>query len=525
MESLDLRRARLAACLVFAATQCVYLSTAGGSFTTTDAVATYDLTRQLVEKRSIALSHDVLGFSFAIGRDGRAYSPFGLSHAIYNIPFYLIGRSVEQRMGARLGRTDSVTRAVVALGSTVAASAGVAVAFLFAWRLSHSIQAAAVTAFALAFGTVLWPYSKFGFSAPLAMLLMSLGTYLTWVGLSIRSTRSLLAAGLSMGFALLTRHELMLALAPLGAWTFAAPSPSMAARLRRAATFAVLPAAAIGVWLLYNNARFGNPFDPGQLRDPALEFGSPIWQGLYGLLLSPGRSVFLYSPIALVGTIALVRLRRSHAALTAVLAAQIALLLCFYATLGNWPSGRSYGSRYLLPLLPFVIVPLAPWLNEATARIRRLIVAAVVVSSAIQLPGIFVDYAKVGLDFARAHPEVSWQDRLYRLHASPLVLNAQATISTVPANLRYLAGVESPPSLERSADDGDREFSQRLAFSLDFWWMYLHYLGALSAFEALAAGLVPIALGILLAAALMRLARLEQGRRLPASVRAAPSGP
>jgi hypothetical protein len=29
-------------------------------------------------------------------------------------------------------------------------------------------------------------------------------------------------------------------------------------------------------------------------------------------------------------------------------------------------------------------------------------------------------------------------------------------------------------------DEGDRLFSQQLAFSLDFWWLYLFYLGAIS---------------------------------------------
>ena len=520
-DDAGLARARLAACLVYAITQCVYLTTAGGSFTTSDAVVTYDLTRQLVEKRSIALSENVNGASSIAGRDGRAYSPFGLGQSIYNVPFYLAGRTIEGRMG-KLGRNGSVTRATVALGSTVAAAAGVAVAFLFAWRLSGSMDASIVTAFALAFGTVLWPYSKFGFNAPLVTVLLLLATYLTWLGLTTRHPRTVLAAGLSMALTTLTRHELMLAVVPLGVWVFAAAAPSFESRLRRLATFVMFPAAAAGVWLLYNLLRFGNPLNAGQLGGGTIEFG-PIIAGLHGLVLSPGRSVLLYSPIVALGVVALVRLRREYPSLTAVLAAQIVLLLGFYAMLDNWAAGRSYGSRYLLPILPFLIVPLAPWLRDASAATKRAIVAVMVLSAVVQLPGVMVDYAKVGLDFAGAHPEVSADDRLFHLSTSPLALNLRATLAAVPANVRYVAGVSTPPAVA-DAKDADRDFSQRLAFSLDFWWLYLHYLGALSAPMTIAAGLILIALGILLAWALWRLARQAPRRPSPGAVMAAPSG-
>ena len=48
----------------------------------------------------------------------------------------------------------------------------------------------------------------------------------------------------------------------------------------------------------------------------------------------------------------------------------------------------------------------------------------------------------------------------------------------------------------------DPEFSQRLDFSLDFWWLYLYYLGAISAPVAVALGAAPL---------VGRLAGVEEG--------------
>ena len=71
----------------------------------------------------------------------------------------------------------------------------------------------------------------------------------------------------------------------------------LATRVRRGLLSGLPVVAAVLVTLYYNDVRFGNPLDTGYLRDDTLGIGS-FWAGLAGLLFSPGRSVFLYSPIA-----------------------------------------------------------------------------------------------------------------------------------------------------------------------------------------------------------------------------------
>jgi len=99
-----------------------------------------------------------------------------------------------------------------------------------------------------------------------------------------------------------------------------------------------------------------------------------------------------------------------------------------------------------------------------------------------------MDFAKAGLAWARQYPAGQLPDRRYMWSASPLIVNTKATLEALPANVRYLTGREAPPVVARTARDGDRDFSQQFAFSLDFWWLYAFYLGLVPAWLALVAG-------------------------------------
>jgi hypothetical protein len=482
--------------LVFAVALLVYGATAGGSLTTTDAVAAYELTESLVERRSVALEWNVVGLEAALGPDGRAYSPFGIAQSIVNIPFYLAGRELEAVTGLRLGPPDAIRRAAVAGASVVAAALTVLVTFLFAWRLSRDPAASVGASLVVAFGTLLWPYSGFGFNTALTALFLLTGVYLLWTGRQPGEPSRVLWSGLAFGAASLTRHEMFLAALPAALWLLSDSTMTWRVRRRLVAMLAIGFTAAVALSLWYNVARFGHPLDAGQLRDTNVRLGSTI-SGLYGLLFAPGQSLLLYAPIVVAGlatTIGLSTLDRSARRL--ILAFLLTFLL-FYSSLVNWVGGRSYGPRYLVPLLPLVCVALAPaFVRFRATRLRLVLHGLILISVAVQIPGVLVDYSKVRLDHARTFHADAQPDWRYAWDESSLVLNTRALGAAVPLNLRHLTGAEAPPPIARAAREGDRGFGQQLVFSLDLWWMYLFYLGALPPGAAVAAGLLPIVLAI-----------------------------
>lgn len=456
----------------------VYLFTAGGSLTTTDAVVMFDLTRNMVEHHSVALSGNLLGMDAHRGADGRYYSPFGIAQSIYNVPFYVAGKAAMKAV-PRIGKPDSVLKAVVALGQTFLVA-------LLVWQIFHlsmfvaTPAAALMAALTCAFGSLLWPYSSFGFNQPLAAVMLTAAVGAAARGMRDDRLAPFIWSGIWTGIGLLTRHEIALAAIPIGLWLMAASSGVRMSRFQRAIAFAPGVVAGVAAWAIYNAIRFGNPLDSGFLRDTVPGFGSPILDGVKGLLFSPSTSVFLYSPFVIFGIAGMALLWRRTPGFGALLTSLCLGALLFYATLGNWIGGRSYGSRYLFVVLPLVGVGWAVLLDSLQHGIRRTLFILVTTAGLIvQLPGVLVDYAKVS-QTAAYDGTLADGARKWSWQASWLTLNTAALVRAVPDNMAYITGVRPRPSVPVTGSDDDRGFSQQFAFSLDLWWLYLFYLGAVS---------------------------------------------
>jgi hypothetical protein len=476
---MDAHSRRVSATL-FALVLATYVFTAGGSLTTTDAVVAFEVTRQLVDHRSIALPRDMLGNEAHRGRDGRYYSPFGITQSVFNVPFFVAGRAAARVTGLSIGRADVIEKAAVALGNTVAMAAAIWVCYLFGRRITGSTRTAANCALVTAFATPLWPYSKFGFNAPLAALFVTAAGYCAWTATRSGDRTNPAWVGWWLGLALLTRHELPILAIPLGLWLYV-ESSDLAVFLRRIAAVAVGFLPALVAWSAFNAYRFGDPLDAGYLRDHIPQFGSAMTTGLYGLLLSPAASLFVYCPIAIVAVGALLVLASRDRATAFLFGGSLLVLLLFYAQLGNWMGGRSYGPRYLVPVIPLLmlaLVAVSPWQVISSRWGATLLLA---VSLAVQVPGVVVDYAKVSVAHARANGAPTPEDRLFNWRASPLALNTVAALDVVPRNVRWLIGHGDAPAPVRAVPGSlQSDFSQQFADTLDFWWMYLFRMGLVS---------------------------------------------
>jgi hypothetical protein len=159
-------RHRIDALLVFLLTLVLYLATTGGSMATD--IMSYEVTKNIVERGSVAMSYNVHNMDAHRGVDGRYYSPYGIGHPIYAVPFYLAGRFTEEVTGLGVGKPEALRKAFFVLGNAVAAALTVWLTFLFAMRLGGTSRAAAATALTLGFATLLWPYAGMGFNAPLS---------------------------------------------------------------------------------------------------------------------------------------------------------------------------------------------------------------------------------------------------------------------------------------------------------------------------------------------------------------------
>src|SRR5262249_51167955 len=125
-------------------------------------------------------------------------------------------------------------------------------------------------------------------------------------------------------------------------------------------------AAALAVYGLYNLQRYGSPLETGYAASGAngLVVGNPL-VGLYGLLFSSGRGVLWFAPPVLAAALAWLRFLGRFPNVAPALGALVGLWLLAHATVGSgdipWDSGWGWGPRYLLPVLPLALLPLAEW--------------------------------------------------------------------------------------------------------------------------------------------------------------------
>jgi hypothetical protein len=217
-------------------------------------------------------------------------------------------------------------------------------------------------------------------------------------------------AGFPLAFAVISRPSNAVVAAALAVYVLVHHRPRV-----WGFALAALPPAAFQVW--YNLAYFGQPVrlqffssvaEVASLQRP--EWATPLWEGVAGILLSPGRGLFVYSPILLLSFAgAGLALRRGGDRLLRYVGVGVVLGILLYGKWWSWWGGASYGPRLLADLAPLLAVLLYPIAPLARARRDVLALAVALAAWSILAHGIgaFVDdlswNADVTVDEAPQH--------------------------------------------------------------------------------------------------------------------------
>lgn len=203
----------------------------------------------------------------------------------------------------------------------------------------------------------------------------------------------------------------------------------LARHRREALGFALAGGAAAGLLVASSLTLLGIPLPPYYLARSWPVNAQPL-VGLLGILASPGRGLFAFSPFLLAGLLGWGSRRLRHDPLFLLASAWAALHVAVVARHGDWWGGWSYGPRLLSDSLPawFLLVVLsAAWLAQRlrTPLPRR---AAAALGAAAVLFSVGV-HSVQGL-FNRA--TVAWNDR-------PNVYDAPLEKLFDPTNPQFLA--------------------------------------------------------------------------------------
>lgn len=383
------RTAFLVAALLFAC----YLLTYTGLIQSSDGLSMFATTESIV-RRGETDANQLLWMGLqqgSFGPDGELYSRKGLGMTLLALPFV---------WAARLWPAIGLTQTALLLNPLLTAWTG-GLLFLAVLRLGWSPFAGIAAALAYGLATLAWPYTQTFFSDPVAGWGLFAALYWLLAFEQEKHKHILLWAGLAWGLAYLSRSINLVTL-PVYALALAAILQERrisTIRFREWILFAapILAAGLLSLW--WNWLRFGNPLDSGYVESEA--FNGDWLFGLVGLLVSPGRGILWYSPVLLLVPLGIGWFWRRARWLLLASAGVALLYWLLYSKWYMWHGGYSWGPRFLVPVLPFLMLISAPawqwvFVEERWGRLGRwLATLLVLLSLSIQWLGMLIPFALV----------------------------------------------------------------------------------------------------------------------------------
>ncbi|SPP63643.1 glycosyltransferase family 39 protein [Nitrospira lenta] len=222
-------------------------------------------------------------------------------------------------------------------------------------------------------------------------------------------------AGLALGWAVICRPVNLLMALPIALYVLHKHRGQCIGFL-----LAGVPPLLLFLW--YNDAYFGSPVQtgfgatvvtPASLVGRHLSwFSTPFFEGLVGVLFSPARGLFIYSPIFLCSLAGMVvAWREPGQVFLRYLSVAPLLLVIPVATLGSWWGGHGYGPRLLAdsaPVLCYLMVPIFDRIGQR-AWMKYMVVGLAGFSIGMHAIGFAYsgDWGSKVLDFD-THPERVW---------------------------------------------------------------------------------------------------------------------
>jgi hypothetical protein len=351
------------------------------------------------------------------GVDGQTYPQYTHAQSLLEVPLYLAGRvfggNPTTITGIALTKftTSLLNPLLIALSGWLIA--------VFANHLQFSRRLSILLGLAYPLATMALAYVDTNFSEPLLAFALLLAAYAAYRARSDQAWRYLAISGAALGLAIYTRERSVIFLPPYVLYVFLT-QPRW--QWTRWAAFLIpigIAGLLIGAW---NWARFGSPFMTSYTAwQPETGFGTPIVVGVFGLWFSAGKGFLFYNPIVWLGLIGLLSLWRRDRALAALIGLSVLIPTLFFARYDLWTGGWNWGPRYLLPLLPLLVLTAGQWVHANPSRLRRgLLLTVCALGLLINLPTVLVDHSRYLVETGERDPDQYLKQTLLQFDAAPL---------------------------------------------------------------------------------------------------------
>lgn len=389
---------------LFLMTLSVFLLTTSGHLDVIDEYMIFFQAESLALRGSLAVpqakQHDT--WYGREGMDGQPYTGYGPAHAWMVVPFYSLGRAAGETLGVPEQSRDLILYLGAILSNSFLAAFLACLFHYVLCRLDVPLRVSFAASLVLAFATPIWPYTGTLFSEIWTALLLLAA--LAFFEQAIRQEQGgypgVVCCGICLGLALMSRPNHVVAIGVFAIGLLLAPL-SRTRRLRQVVLLGGVTTLFLGATLVLNYLHFHDVFQFGyadQVEGGKIltAFSTPLHLGLWGLFLSPGKSIFLFAPMVLLALAGLPLLWHQRRPLAAVCGGCLIAYALFLARHTQWEGGYSWGPRYLLPVLPLLLVGMAPLLRNVHRRWPRKALAVLcILGVLINLPAVFTSFFEI----------------------------------------------------------------------------------------------------------------------------------
>jgi hypothetical protein len=338
-----------------------------------------NLTRAIVEQGTLRIDDYHAAPGWITGDkafyEGHYYSDKAIGASLLAVPLYYVLLLGSSALDLHLSST--VIKHVLTTGvmGAMFAMGGLSMYFI-ALRITASPRRAILPTLALAFGTMLWPYSAVFYGHLPAAAFLSLAFAILFgrsESMPPLSRAAWFWVGISVGLAFMSDYTSALVIAGLAVYAaYALRNQDIAAKLRGAWT--TLPGVFIPLLVLvaYNMAVYGRPMAFGYAYEVEERFQAIMGLGVMGIrlptigatyhiTLDPRFGLFWLSPVLLLAPIGYMVAFKDGRYRAESLFSMYAIVAVFAMNSASylWFGGSAFGPRLLISALPFFIVPLA----------------------------------------------------------------------------------------------------------------------------------------------------------------------
>ena len=361
---------------------CVFALSSSGRIDMIDGQYKYEVSQSLALHHDVKLRDNVLLSLMGNPENPVSFYPLGSSiPAVIPVALALGGELTPQ---AREHAQFLWTLTIALIGALLAPT------MFYAWRgLGFSIRTSALWSGVTCFATMIWPLASSSFDHVEHAWFLLLSALLAYRSTEGQQVRRAVLSGLCFSAVLHYQPAYVVLLPALLLTSADFKEKKLSAAIRSPLWIFIGAIPGMLALAAYNYYRFGSPL---ALLHPTQEH-PPIWGntllGALTLTISPGKGIFLFSPVVLIALLGLRAAWSENRRLAVMVASLTGVHFVLVSSLlfagGDW----CWGPRYLVTTLPLLCLLLPYGMKLLDKRIAWILIT---LSMTIQLLGLSIDH-------------------------------------------------------------------------------------------------------------------------------------